>query len=222
MQLKQHIKQHLQTTAHPNRDRLERGLGALGFEASAMQIEQLLDYLDLIAKWNRVHNLTAIRDVEQMVAHHLLDSLAVQTHLRKGSLVDIGSGAGLPGVPLAIMTPTLPVTLVESNQKKAAFLLQAIADLSLANVKVVAGRVETLRPASRYAQVISRAFAELALFAQLAEPILAPGGIMLAMKGQLHPDELAAIPDWLRVVDKIPLEIPGLDAARHLVVLARA
>ncbi len=182
-------------------------------------MEQLASYLDLLVKWNRVYNLTAIRDDAKLVSHHVLDSLAVVSHLPDGNLVDVGSGAGLPGIPIAISCPGRAVTLLDSSQKKGAFLRQVIAELGLATVQVVTERVEAYRPRGFFQTVISRAFSDLADFARLAGHLCAPDGVMIAMKG-LHPDEeLAQLPPSWKVKKTVRLEIPQLEASRHLVFM---
>jgi 16S rRNA (guanine527-N7)-methyltransferase len=197
-------------------DALERGLGALGLELDARALER---YLDLLEKWNRVYNLTAIRDRERMVTHHLLDSLAILPHVRAPRVLDVGSGAGLPGIPLAIANPALQVTLLDSSQKKAAFLRQAVAELALRNAAVETGRVEAWRTSARFETIVSRAFADLGAFVAATGRLLAPGGIIAAMKG-VHPsDEVERIPGGFQVVNVVKLAVPGLDAERHLVIV---
>lgn len=204
-------------------DQLAQGLGALGVELDASTQGKLLDYLQLIDKWNQVHNLTAVRDPEQMVALHLLDSLSLLPHLGSPArLADVGSGAGLPGLAIALARPGLPVAVLDSSHKKAAFLAQAKAELGLANLEVVCERVEKWRPAQPFDLVVSRAFAELADFVSLAGHLLAPGGSLLAMKG-LHPyEEIARLPKTHRVDRVVPVRVPGVNAERHLVFLSAA
>lgn len=207
-----------------NLDRqLAEGARALGLDLDPPARDRLLAYQRLIGRWNQVHNLTAIRDPSQMVTAHLLDSLAVLPHLGEPSaLADVGSGAGLPGVALAIARPALPVTVLDANQKKATFLEQAKVELGLASLEVVCERVERWRPAQAFEAVISRAFAALADFVSLAGHLLAPGGRMLAMKGVNPVDEIARLPRTHRVDQVIALHVPGLDAERHLVVIRAA
>ncbi|MCX8566094.1 MAG: 16S rRNA m(7)G-527 methyltransferase [Glomeribacter sp. 1016415] len=197
---------------------------ALGIVLDGHQQMRLLAYLDLLAKWNRVYNLTAIRDPHQMLVQHLLDSLAILPYLRHGepsNVLDVGSGGGLPGVVLAIAQPAWKVTLNDIVQKKTAFLLQAKATLSLSNVAVVTGRVESLRPGIEVEQpfdtILCRAFAKLADFVSLARHLLAPGGSIWAMKGTQPTTEIAALPADMRVVNSIELTVPFLNAERHLV-----
>jgi 16S rRNA (guanine527-N7)-methyltransferase len=201
---------------------LAGGLADLGLDLDAPAQAKLLAYLALLQKWNRTYNLTAIREPGRMVTHHLLDSLATLRHLPQATsvrLVDIGSGAGLPGIPLAIARPAWKVTLLESNAKKAAFLRQAAAELPLRNVEVAATRAEDYLPPGLFDVAISRALSDLAQFVIVARPLIAPGGSMFAMKG-VHPhEELAHLPADVRVLASPALEVPGLDGARHLVIM---
>ena len=200
---------------------LREGVAALGLPLGEPAHRKLLDYLALLAKWNRVYNLTAVREEQAMVTQHLLDSLAVLPHLPEGRLADVGSGGGLPGIPLAIAEPQRTVVLLESNHKKAAFLEQARIELALGNVSVVNERVEACVPAEPFAVVISRAFSDLAEFARLAAHLLAPQGVLAAMKGVYPHEELALLPPDFRLDRVIALRVPGLDAGRHLVLLRR-
>jgi len=201
-------------------DRLERGLAALGLKLRAGQVAKLERYLDLLEKWNRVYNLTAIRSRERMVTHHLLDSAAILPHVKGPRLLDVGSGAGLPGIPLAIASAELQVTLLDSNHKKTAFLRQAVAELALANATVEVERVESWRTSARFETIVSRAFSELGEFVAASGRLLAPGGIMAAMKG-VHPgEEIERMPGGFQVVNVVKLAVPELDAERHLVIVA--
>jgi 16S rRNA (guanine527-N7)-methyltransferase len=202
---------------------LSAGLSAMRLALPGTALKQLSDYLRLIEKWNRVHNLTAVREPGQMVVLHLLDSLAVLPYLADArGLLDVGTGAGLPGIPLAIARPDLDVTLLDSSHKKAAFLEQARAELGLANVNVVCERVEQWRPGRTFDVVVSRAFSELAEFVAQSAHLVSPGGVLLAMKG-VHPfDEIERLPSSHRVESVIELEVPTLDAKRHLVLLKAA
>ena len=204
-------------------ERISAGARTLSIELDAEAVAKLEAYLRLIEKWNRVHNLTAVREPEQMVVLHVLDSLSVVPHLAGArSLVDIGSGPGLPGIPIAIATPGLEVTLLDSSHKKAAFLEQARAELALSNVRVVCERVELWRPEPRFDVVVSRAFADLSEFVSLAGHLLAPGGRMLAMKGIYPFEEIAKLPGTHRVSDVTELRVPELEAKRHLVIVERS
>jgi 16S rRNA (guanine527-N7)-methyltransferase len=194
---------------------LDRGLRELALSLPEGARERLLEYMALLVKWNRTYNLTAIRDPLAMVAHHLLDSLAVLPHLpltpQRNRLADAGSGAGLPGIPLAIARPDWRVALAESSEKKAAFLRQAAIELRLANVEVHAGRVEAWRPQPLFDAVISRAFAALADLLAACRHLVAPGGVLAAMTGKA-PSALDP------KCSLIALRVPLLDAQRHLVL----
>ena len=196
---------------------LSAGLEQLSLVLSAEQQDKLLAFRDLLLKWNKTYNLTALRDPEQAISHHLLDSLAILPYVGKGPLLDVGSGGGLPGIPLAIARPELSVSMVDTGQKKATFLQQAAIELGLKNITVHHARVEQLP--GQYAQISSRAFAELKLFTDLTRHLLAPGGRWLAMKGVRPDDEIAALPADIVVDEIIPLHVPGLDAERHLIIL---
>ena len=201
---------------------LGRDAAALGVALADAQVATLERYVDLLEKWNRVYNLTAIRERSRMVTHHLLDSLAVLPHLRGPRVLDVGSGAGLPGIPIAVANPALQVTLLESNHKKSAFLTQAVAELQLANVQVVTERVESWQPEARFDTIVSRAFAELGEFVSLAGRLLAARGVLAAMKG-VHPfEEIERLPQGFRVQQVVRLRVPGLDAERHLVLMGAA
>ena len=193
---------------------LDRGLEEMALALPAGASERLLGYVALLVKWNRTYNLTAIRDPRAMVAHHLLDSLAVLPHLpltESARLADAGSGAGLPGIPLAIARPRWRVALVESSQKKAAFLRQAAIELALDNVEVHEGRVESWRPQPLLDLAISRAFAALTDFIAACRHQVRPGGMLAAMRG-------AAPASLDRQCALIRLNVPQLDAQRHLVL----
>ena len=166
-----------------------------------------------------MHNLTAVRDTERMVSHHLLDSLAISPYSQGGPVLDVGSGGGLPGIPLAIMRPDLQVTLIDSVAKKTAFLLQVKAELGLDNLSIVAGRVEAHQPATPFNTITSRAFSDLKEFVTLTRHLLAPGGRWLAMKGLYPHEEIAQLPSWVRLSAEHVLTIRGLDATRHLIIL---
>lgn len=204
---------------------LRIGLGALGREGLISPpglADRLLAYLVLLEKWNKTYNLTAIRDIDRMVTHHLLDSLAVFPHLGLGAgqrLLDVGSGAGLPGIPIAMADPALDVVLLDSSAKKTTFLQQAVGELGLGKVTVVQGRVEEFRPAAPFACIISRAFAETAEFVRAALPLLAPGGQVVAMKGVVPHEELTQLPANVRH-EVIPIRVPGLDAERCIVKIS--
>jgi 16S rRNA (guanine527-N7)-methyltransferase len=197
---------------------LSGGIVQLGLNVAPEAQQKLLDYLALLQKWNKVYNLTAIRNPEQMVSNHLLDSLAVLPHLWPGRWLDVGCGAGLPGVVLAIVRPEWSFTLLDSNSKKTSFVQQACIELGLKNVEVHCGRIEEWQAAERFDGIISRAFAETAEFVALTRHLLNEGGRWAAMKG-MPEQELKRLPGDVQVEQVIPLQIPKLEAARCLVVL---
>src|ERR1022692_295890 len=201
---------------------LAAGLSALELDADIGARAKLAQYVALLDKWNRTHNLTAIRDPEQMVTHHLLDSLAVLAHLpgqERLRVLDIGSGGGLPGIPLAIAKRDWRVVLLDSNHKKAVFLRQAVIELGLANVEVCAERVQDYEPYLLFDVVISRAFSDLATFATLGRRMVAPGGRLVAMKGLFPHEELAQLPSDVVITEVPAIHVPGLDVQRHLVIM---
>jgi 16S rRNA (guanine527-N7)-methyltransferase len=201
---------------------LGAGLAELGLSLPAGAERQLIAYLELLRKWNKVYNLTAIRDTAAMVTQHLLDSLAVLPHLPGvATLADIGSGAGLPGIPLAIARSDTRVVLVEAVGKKTSFLQQAKIELGLSNVSIHCGRVEEWAGESGFDAVISRAFSDLAQFVRLAGRLVAPGGRIYAMKGAYHDAEVAAVPPPWRIAAAPQLRVPGLSGQRHLIILER-
>ena len=200
---------------------LQSGIQALGLDLSAEQQTLLLAYTDLLKKWNKTYNLTALRDEAQMVSHHLLDSLTLLPYLQGAqTMLDVGSGGGQPGIPTAICRPDLNITLLDANTKKTAFLQQAVIELGLANVRVVSGRVEAVQDFQ--ADIItSRAFAELADFVNWTAHLLQDGGCWAAMKGVYPAAEIDRLPDSVCVerVDKI--RVPQLNAERHMVILRK-
>jgi 16S rRNA (guanine527-N7)-methyltransferase len=199
---------------------LDAGLVALGLPASPLS-DRLLDYLALLDRWNRTYNLTAIRDPREMVGKHLLDSLSMWPHLRDGRLADLGTGPGLPGIPLALARPALQVTLVESNGKKTRFLREVVRQLGLENVRVVEARAEAVDEPGAYAQITARAMDTLAGILAVGGHLLAADGRLLAMKGQRPDAEIAALPPGWRVETVQRLAVPGVDGDRHLVVVTR-
>ncbi|AXS81267.1 16S rRNA (guanine(527)-N(7))-methyltransferase RsmG [Dechloromonas sp. HYN0024] len=196
---------------------LAGGLAALDIALPPEAQQKLMAFRDLLLKWNKTYNLTALRDPAQAISHHLLDSLAILPHVGPGNLLDVGSGGGLPGIPLAIARSDLAVSMVDTVQKKTTFLQQAVIELALKNVTVHHARVEEMP--GQYAQISSRAFAEIGLFISLTRHLLAPDGRWLAMKGVRPDDELQALPADIMVEAIIPLTVPGLDAERHLIIL---
>ncbi|WP_027776913.1 16S rRNA (guanine(527)-N(7))-methyltransferase RsmG [Paraburkholderia caledonica] len=205
---------------------LTDGVGELGLELSDVRVAKLLDYVALLAKWNAVYNLTAIRDPRQMLIQHILDSLSIVPHLvqrNPRTVLDVGSGGGLPGIVLAIVRPDWGVTVNDIVHKKTAFQAQAKAELGLMNLSVVTGRVETLRPgaevSAKFDVIVSRAFAELADFVTLARHLVAEQGAILAMKGVRPDDEIERLPAGVYMEQVVRLDVPFLDAERHLVTV---
>ena len=209
-------------------DSLDAGLAALSMPLGADARAALVAYVALLAKWNRTYNLTAIREPARMITHHVLDSLAVLPSLdafigerSNVHVLDVGSGAGLPGIPMALARPAWAVVMLEPVHKKSAFLTQAIAELGIDNAQAIARRVEDYRPAAPVTLAISRAFSDLASFAEGSIRHVADDGALVAMKG-VHPDEeLRDLPTAFKVTATIPLQVPGIDAARHLIVMQR-
>lgn len=203
---------------------LRSGLAQLQLELNEKQIRQLQDYLTLIAKWTRVYNLTAVRDPAEMMTHHLLDSLAIirplQSQMQRGRLLDVGSGAGLPGVVIAICCPDISVSCVDTVAKKATFIKQAALELKLPNLSGVHARVENI--ATPFDVVCSRAFASLIDFTQWSANALAPSAVWMAMKGKHPADELAALPPTVEVFHVEQLHVPGLAADRCVVWMRKA
>jgi len=203
---------------------LADGVRELGLDLSSAQLDRLLDHVALLAKWNAVYNLTAIREPRQMLIQHVLDSLSIVPHLAgrgASSVLDVGSGGGLPGIVLAIVLPEWTVTLNDIVHKKTAFQAQAKAELGLRNLSVVTGRVETLRPGIevpwKFDVIVSRAFAELADFVTLARHLVADDGAIWAMKGVRPDGEIERLPAGAHAKQVIRLKVPSMDAERHLV-----
>lgn len=201
--------------------KLAEGVAGLGLKLPAQAQPRLLDYLALLQKWNRTYNLTAVREPSKMVGQHLLDCLAVAPHVMARTIVDVGSGAGLPGIPLALILPQASVTLLESSHKKAAFLQQAKIELKLDNVAVACERVETWQAGGKFEMVISRAFSDLSEFVTLAGRHVAPGGRLAAMKGIYPHEEVTQLPAGWRLQEAIALAVPGLRAQRHLLLIGQ-
>lgn len=203
-------------------ERLAQGLHALGLDLSEAAQARLLDYCALLQKWNRVYNLTAVRGEDEIVSHHVLDSLSVLPYLHGGALADVGSGGGLPGIPLAVARTDWAVTLIESSHKKASFLNQARIELGLQNVTVHNERIESWKPAPTCEMVISRALSDLAGFVAVSAHALTPGGRLYAMKGLYPNEEIRQIPSGYAVEQVVEIKVPFVDAARHLVIIGPA
>ncbi|WP_413624858.1 16S rRNA (guanine(527)-N(7))-methyltransferase RsmG [Luteibacter sp. Lutesp34] len=199
---------------------LERGIATLGTSLPDGAVERLLDYRELLERWNSAYNLTAIRDDREMVARHLLDSLAILPYVHGRSLTDLGTGPGLPGIPIAIAEPAREVLMVDSNGKKVRFLREAIRSLKLGNARALQSRVEEVE--GTFECITARAFASLADMLGWGGHLLAPNGIWLAMKGRHPAEELDGVPAGFRVEAIHALTVPGVDGERHLVVIRRA
>lgn len=200
---------------------LDDGLARLGITASAQQREQWLGYVHLLDKWNRAYNLTAVRDPRDMISRHILDSLSVAQHVQGRRLLDVGAGAGLPSIPLAILWPDRSITALDSNGKKTRFMTQAREALQLANLTVVQSRVEDFHSETLFDGILSRAFAALEDFVEGSEHLLAPAGQFLAMKAGTDAAELSALPKRYKVTACLPLHVPDCEAERQLVVIER-
>jgi 16S rRNA (guanine527-N7)-methyltransferase len=199
--------------------RLHQGITELGLDLPAAAEPKLLQYLQLLAKWNQAYNLTAVRDSHDMVTRHLLDSLAVLPYLRGPRVLDIGTGPGLPGIPLALARPEYAFTLLDANAKKTRFVTQAVGELGLKNVEVVQTRVENYRPEQKFDTLVSRAFSNIADMLANTRHLCARHGQFLAMKGVYPEKELAAIPADYAVAEVVALQVPGLVGARHLAII---
>jgi len=205
------------------RARLDTGLAAMGIDASDAQRERLLALIALLARWNRAYNLTAVRDPAEMIPRHLLDSLAVLPWLRQGPVLDVGTGPGLPGLPLAILRPELAFTLLDSNGKKIRFVRQAVLSLGLDNVAPLQTRMQAYRPHANFATITARAVAPLAQLCAECAPLVGPGGVLLALKGRQPDTEVAglcaaAVPRVrIEGVALHPLQVPGLAAERCVI-----
>lgn len=203
------------------KERLDAGIAAMGLDIVPAAREKLLAYVDLLKKWNKTYNLTALRDDEKMVSHHLLDSLTLLPYIEgAATMLDVGSGGGQPGIPAAVCRPDLQITLLDANTKKTSFLQQAVIELGLDNVRVVSGRVESVGDV-RADVITSRAFAELADFVSWTGHLLNEGGYWAAMKGVFPEAEIARLPETVAVEKTVRLDVPGLDAERHMVIIRK-
>lgn len=202
-----------------NKQQLQEGLQQLGLTLSTAQQLLLLEYVALLKKWNSTYNLTALRDETTMISHHVLDSLTLLPYVKDAqTLMDVGSGGGMPGIPTAICRPDLQITLLDSNTKKTTFLQQAVIELGLNNVTVASGRVEAMHD-KKVDVVTSRAFAELADFIALTKHLLNENGYWAAMKGVYPYEELEHVPDTVAVLQVDKLNVPMLEAERHMVLM---
>ena len=201
---------------------LKAGINTLGIDCTSQQLEKLLTYLELLERWNKAYNLTAIRDPIQMVRLHLLDSLAIHPYIQAGKeIIDVGTGPGLPGIPLAILNPNINFTLLDSNGKKTRFLFQAINDLSLVNAKEINHRVEKYQPEQSFNIVLSRAFSSISDMLTQCDHLVSDSGCFLAMKGKKPDSELSQITKAYKVVDLSEVKVPQIDSERHLIKIIK-
>ncbi len=204
------------------RQLLERGIQNLGIDCSAQQIQLFLDYLQMLQRWNKAFNLTAIRDPIQMIKLHFLDSAAVHHHIQGAErVIDVGTGPGLPGIPLAILNPQINFKLLDSNGKKTRFIFQAVSELRLPNVQEINHRVEEYQPESQFDIVVSRAFSAIPDMLAQCEHLLNKDGFFLAMKGKKPDSELSQIDKTYKVVDLSRLDVPQIDGERHLIKIIK-
>jgi 16S rRNA (guanine527-N7)-methyltransferase len=205
-----------------NQQQLELGLETLEIDCSPYQIDQLLTYLEMLQCWNKAYNLTAIREPIQMVRLHLLDSLAIHPYVQGvENIIDVGTGPGLPGIPLAILNPNINFTLLDSNGKKTRFLFQAINDLGLKNAKEINQRVETYQPNHPFDIVLSRAFSAISDMLTQCDHLVSDSGCFLAMKGKKPYSELSQIAKGYKVVDLLGVNVPQIDSERHLIKIIK-
>jgi 16S rRNA (guanine527-N7)-methyltransferase len=205
---------------HSERVKLEAGLDRLGLDIAAEHLGQLLSFMDLLKEWSGTYNLVAPGDRNFLLARHLLDSLSIANSLQEGSLLDIGTGAGLPGLPLAIIRPDRAVTLVDGTGKKIRFIRHVGRTLGLKNIRAIHARVEELKDLQPFSNISSRAFASLKQFVTLARPLADSASRLLAMKGAYPEAELEALPPWINIDSVQPLAVPYLHAERHLVLMS--
>lgn len=200
-------------------NQLANGINLLGLDIDRDRQKQMLEYINLLAKWNRTYNLTAVRDPKQMITRHLLDSLSVLPHIKDGLVLDIGSGAGLPGVPLSLCKPDSNFTLLDSNGKKTRFMTQVVRELNLNNVDVVKSRIEDYKPDYKFDSILSRAFSSIASLLKFSQHLCQNTGRILAMKGTYPLAEMDEMPEAKQLVNVVKLEIPGVNAERHLAII---
>ena len=214
-------KKHLAASDLEKRQLLVLGMDELRLEYSTNQLDLLLAYLKMLEHWNKAYNLTAIRDPMEMIKLHLLDSLSISPLLQGDRFIDVGTGAGLPGIPLAILNPNKHFTLLDSNGKKTRFLFQVKIELGLSNINEVNKRVERFSPDHKYEAVISRAFSSLNDMVVNCQHLITENGWFLAMKGRLEQTELSAIPKGYKVIEEQPIKVPEVDGHRHLIKIAK-
>ncbi|VAW83097.1 16S rRNA (guanine(527)-N(7))-methyltransferase [hydrothermal vent metagenome] len=200
-------------------DQVQKATSQLDLTLSDIQFLRLTQYLELISKWNKVYNLTAIRDLNAMITHHLVDSLLVSPYIQGEKILDVGTGAGLPGIPLAILYPEKQFLLLDSKQKKTRFLAQVVIELGLDNVKISSDRIEHFAPDALFDTIISRAFSTIAKLLQVAGKLCAQQGQIVFMKGTYPTEELTAVPLGFHLDQITRLDIPGVDAERHVAVI---
>jgi 16S rRNA (guanine527-N7)-methyltransferase len=206
----------------PNQQELELGIKTLGLNCSSHQVEQLLAYLEMLQRWNKAYNLTAIREPIQMVRLHLLDSLAIHPFIQGvKDIIDVGTGPGLPGIPLAILNPDINFTLLDSNGKKTRFLFQAINDLSLSNSREINQRVEKYQPENTFDVILSRAFSSISDMLYQCDHLVSNNGCFLAMKGKKPDSELSQITKDYKVVELSEVNVPKIDSERHLIKIIK-
>ncbi|MDA0150421.1 16S rRNA (guanine(527)-N(7))-methyltransferase RsmG [Vibrio sp. LaRot3] len=204
------------------RQTLDQLIGQTELEVSELQREQLVGYVEMLHKWNKAYNLTSVRDPKEMLVKHILDSIVVSTHLQGERFIDVGTGPGLPGIPLAIMNPDKSFDLLDSLGKRIRFIKQVVHELKLENVTPIQSRVEEYQPEEKFDGVLSRAFASMVDMVEWCHHLpKEETGRFLALKGQLSQDEIAQLPEWSNVTDIKPLQVPQLEGERHLVILSR-
>ena len=203
------------------KNRIIEASNKIGIIVSPEQNEQLIQYLELLIKWNKAYNLTAIRDPEEMFIKHIVDSLSIAPFIKGESILDVGTGPGLPGIPMAIMFPSKHFSLLDSNGKKTRFLVQTKMSLELSNIEVFNVRVEKLASNKLFDQIMSRAFTALDNMVQLCKHLLTPNGEFLAMKGLIPKDEIAMVDSDYRIVSITPLKVPGCMDQRHLITVKK-
>ena len=208
------------TNNHPERIKLESGLARMGLDVTSGKVDGLLAYMDLLKEWSGTYNLVAPRERDFLLARHVLDSLSITRWLQQGSLLDVGTGAGLPGLPLAIIRPEMAATLLDSAGKKIRFIRHVGRTLKLANIHPLHQRVEALAENTAFANITSRAFASLKEFVQAVRPCADEDTLLLAMKGAYPGQEIEELPDWVNVKSVEQLTVPYLHAERHLVIMS--